>query len=85
MTELATVADPSALPSLQRVTSSDAVAEVRDRARKASDRVTAQIATGQGLRRSVGHDPKSSAPGPVPWSEEADQSRQDAAAKSKKE
>jgi aminopeptidase N len=41
---LAVIGDPSALPSLQRVASSDPVAEVRDRAHKASDRVTAQIA-----------------------------------------
>jgi len=44
---LATVADPSALAALQRVGSADPVAEVRDRAHKASDRVTAQIAAGK--------------------------------------
>ena len=81
---LATVADPSALPSLQRVASSDPVAEVRDRAHKASDRVTAQIAAGKAttdqsatieeLKRRI-----------QTLEQEADQARQDAAAKSKKE
>jgi aminopeptidase N len=41
---MATIADPSALPTLQRVASSDPLAEVRDRAHKAADRVTAQVA-----------------------------------------
>jgi hypothetical protein len=81
---LATVADPSALPNLQRMASNDPVAEVRDRAHKASDRVTAQIAAGKAttdqsatieeLKRRV-----------QTLETEADQARQDAAAKSKKE
>lgn len=41
---LATIADPTALATLERVASTDPVAEVRDRARKASDRVNATIA-----------------------------------------
>jgi aminopeptidase N len=81
---LAVVADPSALPSLQRVASNDPVAEVRDRARKASDRVTAQLAAAKGstdqaatieeLTRRV-----------RTLEQQADQARQDAAAKSKRE
>jgi len=81
---LATVADPSALASLQRVASADPVAEVRDRARKASDRVTAQIAAGKAttdeaatieeLKRRV-----------QAVEQEADQVRRDAAAAAKRE
>jgi HEAT repeat protein len=81
---LATVADPSALASLQRVGSTDPVAEVRDRAHKASDRITAQLATAkttpdqsatiEELRRRV-----------QTLETEADQSRQEAAAKSGKQ
>ena len=45
---LATIGDASALPNLTRVASTDPVAEVRDKAQKAADRVTAHVAAAKG-------------------------------------
>jgi len=44
---LATIADPTALPALQRVASADRVEEVRTRAQKAMDRINARLAAAQ--------------------------------------
>lgn len=45
---LAVIGDPSAVTALSRVASNDPVAEVRDRAQKAADRVTAAVAARKG-------------------------------------
>jgi aminopeptidase N len=77
---LATIADPSALPTLQRVASNDPVAEVRDRAQKAADRITAAtaVAKGAGNDAATMEDLKRRVDA---LEKEADQARRDAAAR----